>query len=73
MLASLLFMLYFILISVGESLAMGKVVSPFVGMWFATFALTPFGIILMRAAANDSQVFRKEAYSKFFSKFKKKK
>ena len=72
-LASLLFMLYFILISVGESLAMGKVVSPFVGMWFATFALTPFGIILMRAAANDSQVFRKEAYSKLFSKFKKKK
>lgn len=72
-LASLLFMLYFILISVGESLAIGKVVNPFIGMWFATFVLSPIAFILMRAAANDSQVFRKEAYSQFFSRFKKKK
>lgn len=72
-LASLLFMLYFILISVGESLAMGKVVNPFIGMWFATFVLSPIAFILMRAAANDSQVFRKEAYTQFFSRFKKKK
>jgi len=72
-LAALLFMLYFILISVGESLATENVVSPFVGMWFASLVLTPIAFILMRAAANDSQVFNKEAYSKFFKRFKRKK
>ena len=72
-LASLLFMLYFILISVGESLAMERVVSPFTGMWFASVVLSPIAMILMRSASNDSQIFRKEAYAKFFSRFKKKK
>ena len=72
-LASLLFMLYFILISVGESLAMEKVVNPFIGMWFATFVLLPIAFLLMNAAANDSQVFKKEAYAKLFKRFKKKK
>jgi len=72
-LASLLFMLYFILISVGESLAMEKVVNPFIGMWFATFVLLPISFLLMNAAANDSQVFKKEAYAKLFKRFKKKK
>jgi lipopolysaccharide export system permease protein len=72
-LASLLFMLYFILISVGESLAMERVVSPFTGMWFATVVLSPVAMILMKSASNDSQIFRKEAYAKFFSRFKKKK
>lgn len=69
-LAALLFMLYFILISVGESLATENVVSPFVGMWFASFVLTPVAIIFMRAAANDSPIFKKEAYSKFFNRLK---
>jgi lipopolysaccharide export system permease protein len=72
-LAALLFMLYFILISVGESLATENVLSPFVGMWFASLVLTPIALILMRAAANDSQVFNKEAYIKFFNRFKRKK
>ena len=72
-LAALLFMLYFILISIGESLASENVVSPFLGMWFASIILTPIAILFMRSAANDSQVFNKEAYSKLFSRFKRKK
>ena len=72
-LAALLFMLYFILISIGESLASENVVSPFIGMWFASMVLTPIAILFMNAAANDSQIFNKEAYAKFFAKFKKKK
>ncbi len=72
-LAALLFMLYFILISIGESLALEGVVSPFTGMWFATYVLVPIAFSLMRAASNDSQVFNKEAYKKFFSKLKFKK
>ncbi len=70
--AALLFMIYFVLISVGDSLANSGVVSPFLGMWFASIVLTPIAIILMRAAANDSPVFNKETWTKFFSfKFKK--
>lgn len=64
--AALLFMIYFILISVGESLATQEVVPPFVGMWMATFILLPVAVILMRSAANDSQVFNKEAWVKAF-------
>lgn len=70
--AALLFMIYFVLISVGDSLANSGVVSPFLGMWFASFILTPIAIILMRAAANDSPVFNKETWTKFFRfKFKR--
>lgn len=61
--AALLFMIYFVLISIGESLANSEVVSPFLGMWFATMVLTPVALILLRAAANDSPVFNIENWS----------
>jgi lipopolysaccharide export system permease protein len=70
--AALLFMIYFVLISVGESLANSNVVSPFIGMWFATMVLSPIAFILLRAAANDAPVFNRENWSLFFRKFKKK-
>ena len=63
---------YFILISVGESLATEGVLSPFWGMWMATFILAPVAIILMRSAANDSKVFSKESWSKILKKKPKK-
>ncbi len=62
--ASLLFMIYFVLISIGESLASSQVVSPFIGMWFASFVLSPIAYLFMRAAANDSPVFSKESWFK---------
>lgn len=70
--AALLFMVYFVLISVGESLATQGVLSPFWGMWMATFILSPFAVLLMYSAANDSQVFSKEMWTKLFSPFHKK-
>ncbi|MEN9997925.1 MAG: hypothetical protein RI922_915 [Bacteroidota bacterium] len=66
--AALLFMIYFVLISVGDSLAASQVVSPFLGMWFASFVLTPIAYILMRAAANDAPVFDKDAWKRFFKR-----
>ncbi len=66
--AALLFMIYFVLISIGESLANSEVVSPFLGMWFATMLLTPVAFILLRAAANDSPVLNKENWKLFKSK-----
>lgn len=70
--AALLFMVYFVLISIGDSLATSGVVSPFFGMWFASIVLTPIAILLMRAAANDSPVFDREAWSKLFKRSKNK-
>lgn len=70
--AALLFMIYFVLISIGESLANSDVVSPFFGMWFATMILTPIAFILLRAAANDAPVFNRENWSAILRKFKKK-
>jgi lipopolysaccharide export system permease protein len=70
--AALLFMIYFVLISVGDSLAASQVVSPFIGMWFASMVLLPIAIILMRSAANDSPVFDKEAWLKRFKRNKSK-
>ncbi len=70
--AALLFMVYFVLISVGDSLAASAVVSPLVGMWFASMVLIPIAYALMRAAANDSPVFSKDSWVRFFKRFKRK-
>lgn len=68
--AALLFMLYFILITIGESLVETGAVSPFWGMWFASIVLTPIAIFLMHAAANDLPISSKEGWVRIFSKFK---
>lgn len=60
--AALLFMVYFVLFSVGESLANSEVMSPFLGMWLPTIILTPIACILMTAAANDMKVFDKKLW-----------
>lgn len=54
--AALLFMVYFVLISMGDSMAQSEVLSPFMGMWGPTMILTPFAVFLMIAAANDKSV-----------------
>lgn len=64
--AALLFMIYFVLNTVGENLVESEVLSPFVGMWFPSMLLTPVAIILMRAAANDSPIFDRESWKRLF-------
>ena len=54
--AALLFMVYFVLISVGDNMAKEEIITPFLGMWGPNFILTPFAMILMRAAALDKEV-----------------
>ena len=54
--AALLFMVYFILISLGEGMAKEEVISPFLGMWGPSFILAPFAIFLMIGAANDKSI-----------------
>lgn len=68
--AALLFMIYFVLISIGDSMAQENIVSPELGMWGPSIILFPFAIILMRAAANDSKVFDLEIWKKLLKRKK---
>ncbi len=63
--AALLFMVYFVLITIGDNLAQAGIVSPFMGMWFASMVLAPIAIWFMWAAANDSPLFSKDSWLKF--------
>ncbi len=64
--AALLFMVYFVLITIGDGLAKSGSISPFMGMWMASMILTPVALWLMHSAANDSPVFSTDAWLKFF-------
>lgn len=64
--AALLFMVYFVLMTIGENLALNKTLSPYLGMWLPSIILAPIAFWLMRSAANDSPVFSKDAWLKFF-------
>lgn len=60
--AALLFMVYFVLFSVGQNLSVSGVLSPFWGMWLPTAVLIPIACILMVAAANDLGVFDRKLW-----------
>jgi len=66
--AALLFMVYFVLITIGDNLAKADSVSPFVGMWFASLVLLPIAIWLMRAAANDAPIFSLPNFKTLFKR-----
>jgi lipopolysaccharide export system permease protein len=71
--AAIIFMIYFIIISIGNNLANEHVVSPFLGMWMSGIFFTPIALIITRAAANDSQIFNLEAWRSRFMKLIQKK
>ena len=54
--AALIFMLYFILISIGENLVDTGSISPFIGMWLAAILFTPVAILFTRAAILDKKI-----------------
>jgi lipopolysaccharide export system permease protein len=68
--ASLLFMIYFVLISIGDNLARSEVVTPLTGMWFASIILTPIAALLMYVSANDLALFDKEIWLALFRRRK---
>ncbi len=69
--AAVIFMLYFVLISTGENLADSYVVSPWFGMWIAALFFTPIAILITKAAADDSPIFSREFWGRLFKKTKK--
>lgn len=56
--AALLFMVYFVLLTIGENLAQEKAISPWLGMWFPSIVLAPISVWFMRSAANDAPPIR---------------
>jgi len=68
------FMLFYFISNTGEKLSKEGEWSVVAGMWLATLVLTPVGLFLTYKAVNDSQLFNKEYYVRFFRKiFPKKK
>lgn len=63
--AIIFFMIFYFSSTAGEKFAKENTLSPFGGMWLATFILLPVGLFLIYKALKDSQLFNKEAYSRF--------
>ncbi len=71
---SIIFFLIFHISSIsGEKLVKSGSWKPYQGMWLSTLILLPFALFLTNRAANDSALFDRSAYEKFFSRFRKKK
>ncbi len=66
--AALLFMVYFVLLTIGENLATTGTVTPFVGMWFPALVLTPLAFLFMQKASKDRPLFDFSGITHFFKK-----
>ena len=64
------FMLFYFSNTTGEKSAKEGSMTPFTGMWLATFILLPIGLFLTYKAMRDSQLFNKEMYQRFFRKIR---
>ncbi len=62
--AAIIFMIYFSVITTGENLVQSYVISPFVGMWMGCIIFTPIAILLCISAGKDSIIFSKENWIK---------
>ncbi|MHA4811873.1 LptF/LptG family permease [Flavitalea flava] len=60
--AVVFFVIFFLLNNFGKKFVKQDVMTPFAGMWMATYVLTPIGIFLIYKALHDSQLFNKEFY-----------
>ncbi len=60
--AILFFMVFYFSSTTGEKFAKENTLTPFTGMWMATFVLVPVGLFLTYKALRDSQLFNKESY-----------
>ncbi len=63
--AIIFFMVFYFSSTMGEKFAKENTMSPFIGMWLATFVLVPIGLFLTYKAMRDSQLFNKEFYYRF--------
>ncbi|HEY4155042.1 MAG TPA: LptF/LptG family permease, partial [Puia sp.] len=71
--AVIFFVVFFLLNNFGRKFVKQDVLQPIAGMWMATYVLLPLGVFLTYKAMNDSQLFNKEFYYRFFRNFRIKK
>jgi lipopolysaccharide export system permease protein len=57
-------MLFYFSTTMGEKFAKENSLTPFAGMWMATFILLPVGLFLTYKAMRDSHLFNKEFYNR---------
>ncbi|NOT49660.1 MAG: YjgP/YjgQ family permease [Chitinophagaceae bacterium] len=62
--AIIFFMIFYFSSTTGEKFAKEGTLTPFMGMWMATFILTPLGVFLTYKAMHDSHLFNKEFYAR---------
>ena len=67
--ASLLFMIYFVLISTGQNLVESETLTPAQGMWLAGVVLTPVAFYISQAAAKDRSLNLRIINFTFLKKF----
>ncbi|NML19325.1 YjgP/YjgQ family permease [Pseudoflavitalea sp. G-6-1-2] len=60
------FVIFFLLNNFGKKFVKEDVLTPFGGMWLATFVLVPISMFLIYKALHDSQLFNKEFYFRMF-------
>lgn len=68
--AIVFFMVFYFSSTTGEKFAKENTLTPFAGMWMATFILVPVGLFLTYKAMRDSQLFDKEFYRKISGFFR---
>lgn len=68
--AVIFFVIYFILLTLGEKSANTGVMSPITGMWLPIFVLLPVGLFLTSKALQDSQLFNGDFYHRSFKRFR---
>lgn len=71
--AIVFFMVFYFSSNTGEKFAKEGSLTPFTGMWLATFVLVPLGLFLTYKAMHDSQLLNKEFYNRIFRRLRFKK
>ncbi|MFR9621116.1 MAG: LptF/LptG family permease [Rikenellaceae bacterium] len=64
------FVIYYVISTSGEKMAEEGNWSSLLGMWIPAYILTPLAIFLTYKATNDSALFDREPYIKFFNRIK---
>ena len=69
--AVIFFVIFYLLNNYGSKFVKEGVLTPFAGMWMATYVLLPIGIFLTYKALHDSQLFNKEFYFRLLKTVKR--
>jgi lipopolysaccharide export system permease protein len=62
--AIIFFMVFYFSSTTGEKFAKENTLTPFTGMWMATFILLPMGLFLTYKAMRDSRLFNMDSYNR---------